>query len=387
MKILIYLFPMVMDIIVGGILFIAAYRFSQANVAGWLVGATMAVWAVIYTLLSFACGYLVKPEKAHRVLTGASIGIALVAAGLWIFDGLYTQFLWLVLTGSCGALFFSPFQMYMKRYLPDGEAGIVRSTALYTGSWSLGFAMGPILFGLLSTSAALICCITAGLLMAGGFLLMEFCFGRRRCAACCCEVKKEVQCDGMDYSRFPDMVWMGYLIGGVGSIVIAFVRTMGPFRGVQTLGLSREEMGLVIAGVSFMQSVSGFLFYFSRDWMYRKIPGIFLNACGIIALLGFALSSSFAGFMASALLFGIYSGAFFFFFVFHSLVHPTKSARYVAGNETIVGATGIIGPLLGGAFITPASSHWIFIVGAALVAAALAGQQIMLARARIKWEK
>ena len=386
MKKLIYLFPMVMDIIVGGILFISAYRFSQANVAGWLVGATMAVWAVIYTLVSFACGYLVKPEKAHRVLTGACVGIALVSAGLWVFDGLYTQFLWLVLTGCCGALFFAPFQMYMKRYLPDGEAGIVRSTALYTGSWSLGFAIGPVLFGLLSQAAALVCCIAGGVFMAGGFVLLEFLFGRRAA-----ESKEEIRigCPGavMDYSRFPDMVWMGYLIGGVGSIVIAFVRTMGPFRGVQTLGLSREEMGLVIAGVSFMQSVSGFLFYFSRDWMYRKVPGILLNACGIAALLGFGLSSSFAGFMASALLFGVYSGAFFFFFVFHSLVHPTKSARYVAGNETIVGATGIIGPLLGGAFITPASSHWVFIVGAGLVLIALAGQQIMLGKARIKWEK
>ena len=58
------------------------------------------------------------------------------------------------------------------------------------------------------------------------------------------------------------------------------------------------------------------------------------------------------------------------------------TGSYVAGNETIVGATGIVGPLLGGAFITPASSHWIFIAGAVLVFAALAGQQLMLARAR-----
>ena len=54
MKYLIYLFPLVMDIAVSGILFIAAFRFSEAQVPAWMVGSTMAVWALIYTALAFA---------------------------------------------------------------------------------------------------------------------------------------------------------------------------------------------------------------------------------------------------------------------------------------------------------------------------------------------
>lgn len=378
MKNLIYLFPLIMDIVVGGILFIAAYRFSEAKVAGWLVGSTMAVWAVIYTLLAFASGYWVKPEKSHKVLIGSSCAMALVSLGALVFNGLYTQFLWLILTGACGALFFSPFQMYMKRYIPDGKAGIVHSTALYTGSWSLGFALGPVLFGLLTMKSAYFTCMGLALAMTLGFILLEM-FPQRPCTGSVNTLPQK----GVDYSRFPDMVWMGYLVGGVGCVVIAFVRTMGPFRGVAALHLSKEEMGLVIAAVSFMQSLTGYLLYFSREWMYRKLPGILLNGCGMAALLCFAFGNNFLFFLIAALLFGIYSGSFFFFFVFHSLVHPTKSARYVAGNETIVGATGVVGPLLGGAFITPASSHWVFIVGALFVLIALVGQQIMLHRAKI----
>lgn len=385
MRNLIYLFPLVMDIIVGGFLFIAAYRFSKANVPGWMVGATMAAWAVIYTALALASGFVIKPEKSHKVLIGSSIGIALVSAGFLIFDGLYTQFLWLVLTGCCGALFFTPFQMYMKRYIPDGKSGIVRSTALYTGSWSMGFALGPILFGLLAPKTAFICCIASGVLMAAGFCILELLPSLRTQQNETAPQTETVR--AVDYSRFPDMVWMGYLVGGVGCIVVAFARTMGPFRGVNVLGLSQQEMGLVIATLSFVQSCVGYLLFFSRDWMYKKIPGIVLNSFGIAALLCFALTNSFTGFMIAATLFGIYSGGFFFFFVFHSLVHPTKSARYVAGNETIVGATGVVGPLLGGALITPASSHWIFIAGAIMTAAALIGQQLMLRKAKISWEK
>jgi MFS family permease len=275
-------------------------------------------------------------------------------------------------------MFFSPFQMYMTRYIPDGKAGIVRSTALYTGSWSLGFALGPVLFGLLTMKAAYLTCMGLALVMTLGFILLEM-FPQRPCTGSVNTLPQP----GVDYSRFPDMVWLGYLVGGVGCVVIAFVRTMGPFRGVQVLNLSKEEMGLVIAAVSFMQSLTGYLLYFSREWMYRKLPGLLLNCCGMAALLCFAFGNNFVSFLTAALLCGIYSGSFFFFFVFHSLVHPTKSARYVAGNETIVGATGVVGPLLGGAFITPASSHWVFIVGAVFVFIALAGQQIMLRRAKI----
>ncbi len=377
MRYLIYLFPLVMDIAVSGILFIAAFRFSEAQVPAWMVGSTMAVWALIYTALAFAGGYIIKPEKSHRVLIGSSIGIALVSLGLLIFDGLYTQFLWLILTGSCGALFFTPFQMYMKRYIADNRSGIVRSTALYTGSWSLGFALGPLLFGLVSVKSAFICCIAAGLLMALGFILLELVPKSSPSNDAAVEGKNSA-----DYSRFPDMVLMGYLVGGMGCLVIALIRTMGPFRGVQALGFTKDQMGIIMCLVSFFQSFAGYMLFFSKDWMYKRINGLLLNLAGAAALLGFAFCSSFAGFAVSAVLFGIYAGCFFFFFVFHSLVHPTKSHRYVAGNETIVGATGIVGPLLGGAFITPASSHWIFIAGAFLVFAALAGQQLMLARAR-----
>ena len=382
MKYLIYLFPLVMDIAVSGILFIAAYRFSQEGVAAWMVGATMAVWAVIYTALSFASGYIIKPEKSHKVLIGSSIGIALVSLGMLIFDGLYTQFLWLILTGSCGALFFSPFQMYMKRFIPDSRAGIVHSTALYTGSWSMGFALGPLLFGLVSASTAFISCVVIGVLMAVGFICVEL-FPPKISAP----QAESSGAAGVDYSRFPDLVWMGYLIGGVGCLAIALVRTMGPFRGVQSIGLTKDQMGIIMCLVSFAQSVSGYLLIFSREWMYKRLNGVLLNLVGIAALLMFAFSSGFYGFAIAAVLCGIYSGSFYFFFVFHSLVHPTKSHRYVAGNETIVGATSVVGPLLGGVLITAQSSHWVFIAGAVLVFAALAGQLLILGRAGIKWEK
>ncbi len=112
-NILVYLFPLLMDVIVSGIFFITAYRFSEANVAGWIVGGTMTAWALTYSAVSFCCGWFVKPANSHKIVIGAAAGITLVSLGFLIFDGLYTQFLWLMLTGVFGALFFTPFQVYM----------------------------------------------------------------------------------------------------------------------------------------------------------------------------------------------------------------------------------------------------------------------------------
>ena len=377
-NILVYLFPLLMDVIVSGIFFITAYRFSEANVAGWIVGGTMTAWALTYSAVSFCCGWFVKPANSHKIVIGAAAGITLVSLGFLIFDGLYTQFLWLMLTGIFGALFFTPFQVYMKRLAPDSGGAIVRSTAMYTGSWSLGFALGPLFFGLLSPRQGFMLCTAAGAVIALGVIIIESLPAPQ-------PAEQPLPAASADsgkssYAGFPDLVLTGYIVGGVGCIVISLLRTLGPFRGVSLLHFPRSEMSLVLSVVSFAQSLTAFLLLGSKTWMYRKIPGILLNAAGIGALLGFGFCTTVTGFMISAVFFGIYSGAFYFLLVFHSLVHPTKSARYLAGNETIVGATGIIAPVLGGALVTPESSGWAFIAGALLVLAALALQQWILFR-------
>lgn len=371
----IYLFPLVMDIIVSGVLFISAYRFSEAKVEGWVVGATMAVWAVIYSLISWLCGFIVNKNNAHKVVMASCAGISLVSAGFLFFDGLYTQFIWLILTGCCGAFFFAPFQIYLKRFIP-GNAGIIRTTALYTGSWSLGFSLGPLAFGLLSQQNAFILCIGCGVAMFLGLAAVEkFAMAPEEIAP------------GNDsapaknvYEGLPDLVWVGYLVSGVGCLTISLVRTMGPFRGVALLNFTKDEMSMIMFIVSLLQSLTGFMMIFSKKWMYKKVPGLLLNGAGILALLGFGFCNSYIAFVISAVLFGIYAGCFYFFFVFHSLVHPTKSAKYIAGNETIVGISAVVSPILAGALVTPSSSGWSFIAGAILVIAAMVGQQLILAR-------
>jgi predicted MFS family arabinose efflux permease len=86
-----------------------------------------------------------------------------------------------------------------------------------------------------------------------------------------------------------------------------------------------------------------------RWWMYR--PGAILGfgLFGVVGLGLFAAARSPGVYFLGAALFGVYSGSFYYYFVFHSLVHPTRSAHYVSINEAVVGLTSVAGPFIGGA--------------------------------------
>jgi MFS family permease len=82
--------------------------------------------------------------------------------------------------------------------------------------------------------------------------------------------------------------------------------------------------------------------------MYRPRPVFTFGLFGIAGLYLFSAANTSAAFCAAAVCFGIYTGALSFYFVFHSLVHPERSARYISINEAIVGMSSITGPLIGG---------------------------------------
>ena len=114
------------------------------------------------------------------------------------------------------------------------------------------------------------------------------------------------------------------------------------------LNISKPDQGIVLALALGMQAITGLLLFRSRIWMYRAVPVAVFSFFGIAGLVLFGLAEKTAAFYGAAICYGIYSGSFFYYFVFHALSHPRRSARYVAVNETIVGLAGILGPFAGG---------------------------------------
>ena len=62
---------------------------------------------------------------------------------------------------------------FAKSIEQDQNTGVVRATALYTASWSLGMATGPFVFGLLPINVSFIINAVFGLVIAGGIVAVS----------------------------------------------------------------------------------------------------------------------------------------------------------------------------------------------------------------------
>lgn len=145
----------------------------------------------------------------------------------------------------------------------------------------------------------------------------------------------------------PDLAWMGWLFSGIGCMAIRMITGLFPSSGV-VFALPKDDQGFVLFVLSIAQAGVGLGLSRFRRWMYQPAPILVFGMFGVAGLYLFSTAHSTSSFALAAGCFGVYSGSFFYYLVFHSLAHPQRSGRYVSVNEAVVGLTSIAGPLLGG---------------------------------------
>ncbi|MFA6569574.1 MAG: MFS transporter, partial [Victivallales bacterium] len=372
-RFLIYLFPAMMDMILGAVFFVTAVRYSESGASSLTVTGVMATWAFIYSLGSIAAGRIVNHKNAAHLIIMSGGAIALISLGYIAVPGLGAQYLWTALIGVATAFFFTPFQVFMKSLEHGEDGGVIRSTALYTFSWSFGMACGPFVCGYVWPNFGWKWCYALNAIMGlavafGIWKLSKYASRHHETAGA---AGKPSQAG--DYSNTPDLAWLGWLAAGIGCISVAVVRSLFPVKAA-ILELSKTDQGLILAIVSFTQAFIGLAFIRSKFWMYKPVPVAIFSLSGLLGLLLFGLGSKSGTFYMAAFFYGIYSGMFFFYLVFHSLVHPTKSSKYVAINEAVVGITTIIGPIAGGIIADRTNSSMPFYLVAILVLVVMAVQ-------------
>ena len=377
MKFLMYLFPVLINLVQAAVFFISVQRFTDAGADKVIIGATTTAWAIIYCLVNVIVSRIANEKNAAALIfTGGTI-IALSSLGFLVFDGLYTQFVWLALIGVAFGLYCAPFQVYMK-YVENGSAnaaGIAKAAGRYTTAWSSGFAAGPLVFGLLSAKAGFSICLAIGIIVAAGILLVGNYYKNRKPAAVV-PAETTVSTD----TKLPDFAWVGWLVAGIGTFSINQIRTMLQPLG-ETLDFNISMLSWLLFTVSFAQASSAFLLSFTKRWMFKWLPALLIGLAGAGAMLLFVFSEVLPVFFTAAALFGIYSGCFYFLFVYYALLHPTKAARNAGINEIVVAIAGIIGPLLGGA-LANAEMVYPFALSAILISAAMLVHVFMCARVK-----
>ena len=382
--ILIYLLPAVADMALAQIFFINAVCLARAGASASVVANTVTVWSVLYLLACPVIGRFVTPRNAARLMIASMGGMMTVSLLLIVWRdvvGIY------ILTGAAAisaALFFPPFQVFMKAVDQADRKPITYSTGLYTFSWSMGFAAGPFIAGLLMQvgpgwkSAYAFAASAAAATGVGIYLLKHLAQAdenpTRPPAA---RIDGSITRPLADYSKVPDMVWLGWLAGGTGVVLISVVRAVFPSRAVSALHLSDGTQGTLFFLLSFAQALTGLALCRSRYWMYRPWAVAAFGVAGMAGMLALGFGWTPFVLAAGAVLFGVYAWSFFFYLVFHALVHPERSSRYVAVNESVVGIGGIVGPVAGGLMADRVGFGSAFAASAGLVVAIVAIQWVV----------
>ncbi|MCX7934904.1 MAG: MFS transporter [Planctomycetota bacterium] len=373
---IVYLFPLLMDAVVAAAVFVATLRAAAAGWSASAVAGLCAVAAITYSLASAALSRFLTPANAVRFLRFACLLSALACSLLAAVPALLFLWFLLPLLTVGMALFFAPFQIFMKER-EGGQRSLAHSTGLYTFAWSTGYALGPFIAGWLwawrGWQTTYLADIAACLLT---LVLLE---RNNRMPAPSSAAPQGSAVVASPKSSLPDLAWMAWLAGGLGCLTIAIIRSVFPSTSVQR-HLDEAQCGMIFALLSGFQAITGLALTRGRGWMYRPAPLTVFGICGISGLFAFALGNTFRDFLLAAGLYGIYSGSFFFYFVWHSLAHPEKSGRYIAINEAIVGITGVIGPVCGGALADACGMIWPYLASAFLVAAVVVVQWLVHTR-------
>jgi MFS family permease len=347
---LVYFVPIAINFINGGIFFISALRFAQAECSGVVTGSAFALWGIVYCGLSLLVGRKVTQENTLRFIFSGG-GVLAVTVIMLSICGVYEQFIWLCTGGAGSALFCTPFQLFAKSLETGGKksGGLRQAVGFYTFSWSFGFASGSLAFSCFSIRAGYNICLALALTVLACVGLIALFRPKNNNIvqeeeSVAAAVSPEVE------ARFSKLALMGWIIGGIGTVAVCQVRAMWPKLG-EELMLPRSHIALVLATVSYAQAFVGLLLCCSKTWLYRKLPIIGFALVGIAGMMILVYGQDLWLFYIAAVLYGLYSGSCYFTLTHHSLAHPVRSGYYVSGNEAVVGTICMIAPVVGGLLV------------------------------------
>jgi len=293
-----------------------------------------------------------------------------------------------VLAGFGAALFCTPFQLLAKDIESGTNKGVVSATAFYTLTWSCGLASGPLAFARFTLRQGFFITMFLAIAVTLSVILIAL-LRPKKAAAQAAEITPAAPAQ-FSIKTYDKLAVLGWIVGGLGTVTVCQIRALWPKLGFE-LDIPKHHNAYILALVSYTQAVTALLLCRSKSWMWKRLPAVLMGMCGVATLLSFAFVPVFthhvAAFYIISGVYGIYSGCFYFYLVYHSLAHPVRSSFYVTGNEIIVGITSIAAPLLGG-FLADVSGHTesAFIFAATVAAAAFIIQMIVLRPSNIAGE-
>jgi predicted MFS family arabinose efflux permease len=335
---LLYFFPFAIDIVVSLLLFVGRHSLAAQGASEVEVGSIPLLFGVGYFMAGPIMRFIVKRRWAKLEMLAAIALLASLSIVLANTEKLVAiQFLFFLIPIGA-SLFFNAFQAYMLGISTDRGRPLDVTVSLYTFAWSMGFALGPFICGLLgnrfSWSQMYYLASLSSLLIA----ILVALFRPRRTASDASSSRPALAKVKGPVLHIPG--WMGVVIGLVAWMVIA---TYWPLIAVSK-GFSPAIKGIVEFAFAASQSLGALALILIKNWQYRPVFLPLFGALGVAALLVFGSSTTPISYIAGAALMGLFMATNFIFSVFHCMLELEMAAKRIAINEMMVGLGYVTGP-------------------------------------------
>jgi hypothetical protein len=269
-RILAYFVPFAINFLSGGFFFITSYRFAEAECSRTVVSSSIVAWGLAYCLLTAVVGKMASVKNALPFILAGGVTLALTSAGFIVFDGLYTQFLWLILAGCGAALFCTPFQLLAKDIESGSKKGVVSATAFYTLTWSTGLASGPLAFARFSLRQGFFITLALSLAVTASVVMIALLL-KKRSSEKAIEAVSDAEIPSstavFTEKTYDKLAILGWIVGGLGTVTVCQIGALWPKLGLE-LDIPQHHNAYILALVSYVQALVALLLCRSKGWMW-----------------------------------------------------------------------------------------------------------------------
>lgn len=340
-KFIIYLFPMLFDIVIALIMFVGRHSYAKKSAGVIEIGAFAAIYGFVYILSSYLVGTTISLEKAKKLLLTA---ITLMAILLCLLANVDNYFLFLTIFSGvpfAASLFFNSFQSYMLQTNGNSVKNLRRSAGFYTFSWSLGFALGPIVsyFACEYFDWSVSFYLAAIIVSIVGIIAL---FLKPDKSHNIDTHHEDASAPVFRDKALPLSGWIGILIA---TSSFQLIMIYWPLQAVKLHYSTMVKAGFE-SSATLTQALAALVICLFARWYHKSLMLLFFGFIGALGLFSLTLANDPQLFFVGASLFGIYTASSFIYMVYHSMLEKEKSIRRTSINEIMVGSGIIIGPII-----------------------------------------
>ena len=315
----------------------------RMNASPLILGFTGFFFSLFYLSFSPLFGKLsdrVGLDDRTRAFPFTVIGciILLFSATFFPFSSSFAHiFILMGLTGIGMAMFWSPLEVWITKTSDD----LLKSLSLFNVFWCAGISVGSLISGILFQINW-----HFPFLFIGIFYLAAIFFLYRCPRVSSTQIFHNVE-DGKEKRVKDFFLHIGWIANFIAWFGIGILRYLFPKLAV-TLGITPFMIGVLMFLLGATQSLIFYIMGHTSGWQHRLNFLILMQLvmCGGFLILCF--SSSLFLFFPAFILFGAGVGVSYFSSLYYSLESKYEKGERSGIHELIVGAGGLVGPLLGG---------------------------------------